>query len=141
MKHNEPHKAVNILSARIKNAAEEDATQALLARAALSSGEYMVALRAVEAVRTSRGRSHETDLLLATVLWKNGSLVDAREVLQELLSQNPSDVDGWCLLGEVYQDQAKPEQSREAFERALELDPGCRWASLNLPGSGQPRGQ
>jgi Tfp pilus assembly protein PilF len=141
MKQNEPHKAVNILSARIKTATEDDATQALLARAALSSGEYMVALRAVEAVRTSRGRSHETDLLLATVLWKNGNLVDARELLQELLSQDPSDVDGWCLLGEVYQDQAKPEQSREAFERALELDPSCRWASLNLPGSGQPRGQ
>lgn len=141
MERNEPHKAVNLLNSRVSDGIGEDSSQSLLARAALSAGEYMVALRAVEAIRKSRGSTHETDLLLATALWKNGNLNEAKNVLLEVLNENPSDVEGWCLLGEVYQSQAKPDQSREAFERALELDPHCRWATLYLPSAGEPKRQ
>ncbi len=132
MKGNEPKRAMEVLGKHLARNPNDAASQLLLARAALAAGEYMTALQAIEAAR--RGHSDDSDfnLLLATTHWKRGDMQGALRVLDGILSSNPTDVDAWCLKGEALLGQHRADEARDAFERALDLDPDCRWASDQL---------
>jgi len=105
----------------------------MLAKAALASGEHLTALQALENARQGKD-SPEIRLLLATVHWRRGDLEKALVVLDEIIGNNPADVDAWCLLGEVHLAMRQPAEAREAFERAIFVDPDCRWAAAQLGG-------
>jgi len=109
----------------------------LLAQAALASGEYLTALQALENARDGKD-SPEIRLLLATVHWKRGDLEKAQSVLDEVLSASPADTDAWCLLGEVRLAMGHLPEAREAFERAIFVDPECGWAAAQLSGMRVP---
>jgi len=106
--------------------------QVLLAKAALSTGDFLTALRAIDLARRPTPNDHDTGLLLATIHWRRGDLQSAESVLNDLLAADPYDVDAWCLLGEVQSSTNRPGEAREAFERALAIDPESRWGAAGL---------
>ena len=133
---NEPQLAIGVLLVHAADNPGESASQLLLAKAALAGGEYMAALQAIEQARrvNRNSTSPEIELLLAMTHWRRGDLAGAQSVLDQVLSANPGDVDAWCLMGEVLQSLDRNEESRAAFERAIDLEPGCRWAKDHLSG-------
>jgi putative PEP-CTERM system TPR-repeat lipoprotein len=58
----------------------------------------------------------------------------ALEVAERLSDQFPESATGAILVGIAYAGKNDPEQSRAAFERALEIDPAAIDASTNLAG-------
>jgi cytochrome c-type biogenesis protein CcmH len=51
------------------------------------------------------------------------TIQQAVAALQERLQQSPDDVQGWMLLGQTYAVMQQPQQSRDAYGRALKLAP------------------
>jgi|CXWL01.1.fsa_nt_gi tetratricopeptide (TPR) repeat protein len=135
LKGNEGQLAIHVLSGHAAANPADGASQLLLAKVALAGGEYMTALQAIELARRGKPVSSDFELLLAATHWKRGDLAGAESVLDGILNTNPADVDAWCLMGEVLYGLDRIEESRTAFERALDLDPECRWAADQLGGT------
>jgi cytochrome c-type biogenesis protein CcmH len=51
------------------------------------------------------------------------TIQQAVTALQQRLQQSPDDVEGWMLLGQTYDVMQQPQQSRDAYGRALKLAP------------------
>jgi Flp pilus assembly protein TadD len=136
LKGNEAPLAIKVLSEHAVADPADTASQLLLAKAALVDGEYMIALQAIELARRSKPDSADFEVLLATTHWKRGDFSSAESVLDGILDKNPADVDAWCLLGEVLQASNRGEDAKNAFERALFLEPNCRWAAEKSAGKG-----
>jgi tetratricopeptide (TPR) repeat protein len=66
------------------------------------------------------------------VNWRRGRLAEAAAELYDLLQNAPNDLDARCLLAEVLSEQKRYKAARAQFERALEIDPTCAWASQGL---------
>lgn len=128
-----PELAMMVLAQPPISEATDPPTKKLIAKAALASQQYLLALEAIEAARR-RHNDTELELLLATTHWKRRDLPGAQEVLNRILQQNPSDVEAWCLLGETHLELGRPDEANAAWERALELDPGSRWAMVRKQG-------
>lgn len=111
---------------------KDSAAHLLTARTALAAGQFMLALSSLESARGQSGDEVEIRLLLGTTHWKRGDFGGAEAVLEDLLKAAPSDVEAWCLLGEVLHDSGRTAEAMEALGRAMELEPGNRWATDRL---------
>ncbi len=70
----------------------------------------------------------ERDLLLAIAYHQSGDINDAEPLYRSL-----SDfAESWNNLGIILKNAGKDEEARQAFEKALHLDPGLAEAALNL---------
>lgn len=125
----EPALARAVLADYAREHPDDVASQVLLARSAIPAGDFLTALRAIDLARQRTPNDHDIGLLLATTHWRRGDARSAESVLNDLLADNPYDVDAWCLLGEVLQSSDRAEEAREAFERALAIEPDSSWAS------------
>jgi tetratricopeptide (TPR) repeat protein len=65
-------------------------------------------------------------------LLRQGLVEQAKEKIQEELKQNPSNVEGYNLLGIIYSDQKDYVNALEAFQHALKLDPNSTRTRNNL---------
>jgi Tfp pilus assembly protein PilF len=125
----EPALARAVLADYAREHPNDTTAQVLLAKAAIPAGDFLTALRAIDLARQRTPNDHDIGLLLATTHWRRGDARSAEFVLNDLLADDPYDVDAWCLLGEVLQTADRTEEAREAFERALGIEPDSRWAS------------
>ena len=128
---NQPKLAMGVL---LDHAADQ-ASQVILAKAALAAGEYMTGLQALEQARRGEHKAAEVDLLLAAIHWKRNDLTSAESVLDQIVAARPEDVDAWCMRGEVLLASGRPDQAKLAFQRAVDLDPECGWATHQLNAS------
>jgi Tfp pilus assembly protein PilF len=80
--------------------------------------------RASRAPRTvTASAPARADFAEARRLLRQGLLESAREKVLEGLKADPQSVEGYNLLGIIYDQQKKYEDSLAAFQRALKLDP------------------
>ena len=70
----------------------------------------------------------ERDLLLATAYQQDG----ANDKAERLYRTLPDFAESWNNLGVLLRSARKEQQAQQAFEKALELDPGMAEAGLNL---------
>lgn len=63
-------------------------------------------------------------LTRANLLRMRGRWTDAADVCVEVLRKEPSNPTGHSLLGDIYQDQGRPEEAIYWYQHALELNPG-----------------
>ncbi len=70
----------------------------------------------------------ERDLLLAFAYQQSGEMEKAERLYRAL----PQFAEGWNNLGVILKTSGKEQEARQAFERALKLDPGLPEAALNL---------
>lgn len=71
------------------------------------------------------------DSLVETLLAK-GNTAAATELLLGYLADHPRVVEGWCLLGKTRMVEGDCGAAREAFEKALEVEPTSRDASHGM---------
>ncbi len=111
---------------------DDTLAQLLLAKAALAENDMMTALRAIDLVQQREPERPELWLVRATVRWKRGKLTEAAADLYDVLQNDPNDVEAHCLLGEVLREKRKFLAARTHFERALEIDRTCAWATAGM---------
>lgn len=63
-------------------------------------------------------------LARANLFRMRGQWSDAAEVCAEVLRLSPQNANAHSLLGDIYQDQGRPEEARNWYHLALELHPG-----------------
>lgn len=92
-----------------------------------------------EALERGAGDPEEVHLNRAVILSDHlGRPEDALEELEAALALNPDYVPALLNLGNLHEDRGDREAAREAYRRALELDPGSALALARLAGVGGP---
>ncbi len=71
-------------------------------------------------------------LRLAWLLAWSGQYYEAEMMARSILVNNPENAEAWVLLGDLYRWQGERKRSREAYRRALELDPWVVGAAEGL---------
>jgi Tfp pilus assembly protein PilF len=128
----DPKSAKGALRDYARRHTDDTRAQLLLAKAALANGDTLTALRAVDLVERREPDRPELWLVRATLRFTRGDLAGAAADLYDVLADNPDDVDAHCLLAEVLRARGQLDAARVQFERALEIDPQCAWASAGL---------
>ncbi len=107
-----------------------------IARVQAMRAELQTAIRTYEQV-LSRDRYHTGALFnLAAIRLELGDAAGAEPLAARILSYDESDAGAWYLLGRAHQAQGRPSEAREAYERALTLDPGLDDAQAALQSLG-----
>lgn len=125
-------RSVDLLDDYAKAHPRDVTAQLLLAQAAVEVNDTLTALRALDGVLRVDREHPEAALLRAYLLMKRGDASRAAATIFDLLVAHPEDVEAHCLLGEVMRVRGQKEASRRQFEKALALNPQCRWAAQAL---------
>jgi tetratricopeptide (TPR) repeat protein len=105
----------------------------MLALAILHSSSAFARQASSGSHTTSRRTSTVSPLLQeAEELIRQGSISEAKKKIHDELQQNPSNVDGYTLLGIVCTDQQDYESATRAFQQALKLNPNSTRALNNF---------
>jgi Tfp pilus assembly protein PilF len=127
-----PRMAKQILDPYARSHPEDSIAQLMVAKAALACDDILTALWSVDLAAQHEPNQPELWLVRAAVNWKRGKLITAASDLYDVLQNDPNDVDAHCLLAEVMRARDQADAARMHFEKALQLDPSCPWASAGL---------
>ncbi len=129
---NDASAAQRVLADYARSHPSDVPAQLLLIKASLAAGDEITALRAAD--RADQYKPHDVNvrLMRATVHWWRNNQAEAAELLFDLLTENPRDVEAHCLLAEVMAKRNRFEAAKAHFEEALELEPDCIWAIQGL---------
>ena len=133
--------ALTVLQPLLDNAVEAPATGAVR-RAAATCFLAVSDPDSAKDVLAAYARVHPDDtsaqLLLAkaAIQWKRGDFAAAAASLHDVLAHRPDDIEAHCLMAEVLLAQHKNESARRYFQKALQLNPKCTWASRALESLG-----
>lgn len=87
-------------------------------------GEYYLAIQLLQQACDLDPRPLElvklTRLMMKNPLWTNRALANLKKAVQV----DPSCIDAWLELAEIWRRRDDPERQRKALERALTMDPG-----------------
>jgi Tfp pilus assembly protein PilF len=111
---------------------EDVRAQLLIAEAAIGADDTLTALRAVDTAYQREPHNPQVQLMRAVVQWKRRNFSQAAGSLFDLLSEDPENVEAHCLLAEVLRARENFDAAETHFQRALEIDPQCLWASEGL---------
>ncbi len=73
-----------------------------------------------------------SDIMMIRQLADGGKLKDAAALCETYLSQNPTNADGYVLMGQVYQAMGNEEKGEKYFQKALYLEPNHCDAIVHL---------
>ena len=106
--------------------------QLLLAKAALETNDFLTAARSLDLVEQLAPGRPDVALIRAATQWKRTEYAAAADTLYRLLEIVPAHVEAYCLLAEVLRQQGQDDAAQDCLERAIRLDPDCRWAQQAL---------
>jgi tetratricopeptide (TPR) repeat protein len=116
-----------------------------LARALAWRGRYQEALAITDSIVVANPRQRDAALLAAQTLAWSGRLQDAIGRYRAWLSTHDNDAEAWTALAQTWRWAGRPDETRQAVEHALNIDPrndGARaqleWASAALAPSLEP---
>jgi len=124
----DPKSAERVLIDYARRRTDDGHAQLLLAQAALETNDLLTASRASGLAEQSSPGRPAIALLRAAVQWRRNEYAAAAETLYQLLEKAPSNVEAYCLLGEVLRVQGQEDAAQDCFQRALRLDPKSAWA-------------
>lgn len=96
-------------------------------------GDLEAATAALEAYDARFGLDADGRYRLAELYVWTGREPDARRQLEALVADHPDRADAWGLLGDVYRYADERGAARDAYTRALALEPGEAHAAAGLP--------
>ncbi|MCB9557036.1 MAG: tetratricopeptide repeat protein [Deltaproteobacteria bacterium] len=117
LRHGRPHDALEAL----RRSSSLQVSSLLKARIHLRLGQPEKARAEVEAA-LARGAGVAAQILKAEVLTSSGKASEAEALLTPLIKQHPGNAALLTALGRVYLQHGRPDQARERFEQALQLD-------------------
>ena len=136
MKGGEYAQAVASLAPYVRENPTDLPAARALAEAALSTGDVLTALAALDRGSSTAPDEPLTLLLRAIAQWRRGDFATARRVLEQLLERQPDDLEALCLMGEVHLAQREPGRAADLFDKALDLDPYSSWARAGRAAAG-----
>ncbi|MBA3353626.1 MAG: tetratricopeptide repeat protein, partial [Blastocatellia bacterium] len=95
----------------------------LLAKIDLQAGQTGQAIASLEELLKKRGNLGRAQILLADAYHAAGRLEDAARIFRAQIAQSPKNSEAYTFLGLIQQQQNKPEEARQSFEKARELNP------------------
>ena len=124
----------------LKQAAETEQNNArywaLLAQASLASNDLLTARRAAGRAVQVDPAGTDNAILLAYVCCAQRDYPAAIGTLQTVVEKNPTDLLALYLLAQAGAGQGATALVRDCCERALRVDPGCKWAHEMLSAQG-----
>lgn len=89
----------------------------------IDDNEIEMALEIVEELLIKYERDPEILILSAELKKKLERMDEAEKDLLEATAKDPKLAKAWRSLGEIYADQEKAKKAKEAYQRAIEIDP------------------
>ena len=82
----------------------------------------------------SKLAQNDPSLLLTkgNIYYKMGDTAKFKEIMKEIITKNPNDVDSYYNIGVISAENGDVEEARSAYKKVLELDPGYVNAGVNL---------
>lgn len=109
---------------------EEEAHEfATLGWQLLEAGDVKNALHALELARTGLPFDDDVALAYGLALARNDRVNMARPVLLNVLAKRRTDVELWCVVGEIELEALNYARAAQCFKRCLELDPDAKHPS------------
>ncbi len=102
---------------------QDVASWCLFARAAMESGDVDGAWEAIRIVHAHNPATAETELLAAHIAFVRGDNAAALAAAHQAAELDASFVMTYCIMGQARQALGEPERAREAYVKAVELDP------------------
>ncbi len=127
-----PVAAVRTLAEYGRHHPDDTVAQLILAKAGVATDDMLTALRAIDLLEQREPNHPEVKLVRAVIQWRRGDLDGAAAHLEEVLADNPRDVEAHCLMAEILRTQRQPQAARIHFERALRIRPDSTWAATAL---------
>src|SRR5438874_13302072 len=115
--------AMNELEQAVKIAPKYVDAIVLLAQVRLRAGDPQSAIAPLDAALRLRPDVIQVRMLLADAYLAVGRSEEAASLIREHIKQTPQDSQSFLFLGMILKKQKKDDESREAFEKALELNP------------------
>jgi Flp pilus assembly protein TadD len=85
-----------------------------------------------EQVSAGSGRKRHDTLSSARRALNHRLFFRAKGLLRAAIKERPDSAEPWYLLGVLYEAQHEPATARQAYETALQIDPGCAAAESRL---------
>ena len=120
--------AQKIIGQHTKRHPDDAAGWMVHAEVALKLRNLITARGAIETACRLVPESSGAQMLKGYTCWAQKQYRDAEQALSIAIKLSPTDTLIHCLLGQVYLESARPDQAREYFRRALQIDPTCEWA-------------
>jgi tetratricopeptide (TPR) repeat protein len=120
---------------------EDGAVRTKLAQGYLASGDPNRAVSVLESVVDMDREFSPARYMLAATHMQRQDYAEVLAVAQELSRKQPDSPLPYVYMGEAYVAMNEPEKARDAFEKALQLDPGLELASARLAKMEQQSGQ
>ncbi|MBT6276049.1 MAG: tetratricopeptide repeat protein [Chromatiales bacterium] len=98
----------------------------------IQGGRYELARDLIARVQTLAPELRESLRQLALVNFETGNIQTARRILTGMVTDRPTDIHSWLLLGIIAQLNQEYPQARAYYERVLKLRPDNRDAIHNL---------
>jgi tetratricopeptide (TPR) repeat protein len=124
--------AIQALQASLQVTPESLPARALLAELFLTKGDARTALNLAGEIVKAQPRSGAAHLLLARALFLSGNAAAAERELLPIVKASPKSPEPQMWLGRIYLDRNDRPKARQAFARALELDPNSLLALNGL---------
>src|SRR5881275_2017684 len=115
--------AMNELEQAVKIAPKYVEAIVLLAQLRLQSGDPQSIITPLESALQLRPDVTQIRTLLADAYQAVGRSEDAASLIREQLKKTPEDSQSYLVLGVILKRQKKDDESRKAFEKAIELNP------------------
>lgn len=120
--------AVMVLRSHLDAQPGDAVGQLLYAKAALAVNDMMGAARAIELAQEHQPHQPEVWFVRAVVQWRRGDTDAAIASLQDVLVNNPRDVQALCLMAELLRSRDQVDGARGYYQRVLEIEPANAWA-------------
>jgi len=124
--------AMRVLGPALERAPTDVEVAPVAAQVLVATGEADRAAEVIEAALAAWPDSYALTLASARVALARDRAEAAQATLDTLTSNHAEDVDAWVLLGEAANAASHGDRSKEAYEKALELQPGNVTALLGL---------
>lgn len=116
--------------AHLSTVREEEAREfATLGWQLLEAGDVKNALHALELARTGLPSEEDVAVAYGLALARNDRINAARPVLLNVLARRRTDIELWCVMGELELDALNYVRAAKCFKRCLELDPEAKHPS------------
>jgi len=129
---NDLDRSVSLFRLYIRIAPGDEDGRIGLARSLAWRRDYEQAIALCDSIVAANAKQRDAALLAAQALAWNGSLQAAIARYQRWLSSHGDDSEAWMALARVWQWAGRPEETRQALQRAIAADPHNENARLQL---------
>ncbi len=98
----------------------------------VAKGDVVQAINSALLAIASDPNNMPLKVSFAGFLFRNGRVSEAAKLYAEIVAEDPSSHEGWLGFGACHHDMASHDIAKEAYEKALDINPDCIGANKNF---------